>query len=117
LRLPVVLALVGALEIFDPGAAASGARRRFVGAAHMLSSVSEPGLRKSPRPRRRAAHDQLYVRGGDTFVEDQVNRSIASGYRVRLTVDTAHCSRRERDIASVMFVVASAPPAATSRRA
>src|SRR3954454_1537098 len=47
LRLPVVLAPVGALEIFDPQGAASVARGagRF-GAAHMLSSVSEPGLEK-----------------------------------------------------------------------
>src|ERR1700676_4180586 len=44
LRLPVVLAPVGALETFDPGSAASVVRGagRF-GAAHMLSSVSEPG--------------------------------------------------------------------------
>src|SRR5690348_13226852 len=48
LRLPVMMAPVGALEIFDPaGAAASVVRGvgRF-GAAHMLSSVSEPGLEK-----------------------------------------------------------------------
>ena len=102
LRLPVVLAPVGALEIFDPGAAASVARGAgSFGAAHMLSSVSEPGLEKVAE----AAPDalrmyQLYVRGGDTFVEDQVNRSIASGYTAFcLTVDTAHYSRRERDIA------------------
>ena len=102
LRLPVVLAPVGALEIFDPGAAASVARSAgSFGAAHMLSSVSEPGLEKVAE----AAPDalrmyQLYVRGGDTFVEDQVSRSIASGYTAFcLTVDTAHYSRRERDIA------------------
>src|SRR5471030_967812 len=45
LRLPVVLAPVGALETFDPGGAASVARAAgSFGAAHMLSSVSEPGL-------------------------------------------------------------------------
>jgi isopentenyl diphosphate isomerase/L-lactate dehydrogenase-like FMN-dependent dehydrogenase len=102
LRLPVMLAPVGALELFDPGAGASVARgaSRF-GAAHMLSSVTEPGLEKTAE----AAPDalriyQLYVRGGDAFVEDQVNRAIASGYTAFcLTVDTAHYSRRERDIA------------------
>src|SRR5665213_893161 len=47
LRLPVMLAPVGALEIFDPGGAASVARGAGTfGAAHMLSSVSEPGLEK-----------------------------------------------------------------------
>src|SRR5215203_1728656 len=45
LRLPVMLAPVGALEVFDPHSGAAVARGvgRF-GAAHMLSSVSEPGL-------------------------------------------------------------------------
>src|SRR4029077_1743049 len=103
LRLPVMMAPVGALEIFDPvGAAASVARAvgRF-GAAHMLSSVSEPGLEKVAE----AAPDalriyQLYVRGDDAFVEDRVSRAIASGYAAFcLTVDTAHYNRRERDIA------------------
>jgi glycolate oxidase len=102
LRLPVMLAPVGALEIFDPGAAASVARGcGSFGAAHMLSSVSEPGLEKVAE----AAPDalrifQLYVRGGDAFVEDCVARAISNGYTAFcLTVDTAHYSRRERDIA------------------
>src|SRR3954469_15496867 len=102
LRLPVMLAPVGALEIFDPGAAASVARGSGTfGAAHMLSSVSEPGLEKVAE----AAPDalrifQLYVRGGDAFVEDCVSRAISNGYTAFcLTVDTAHYSRRERDIA------------------
>jgi isopentenyl diphosphate isomerase/L-lactate dehydrogenase-like FMN-dependent dehydrogenase len=102
LRLPVVLAPVGALEIFDPAGAASVARGAGAfGAAHMLSSVSEPGLEKVAE----AAPDalrmyQLYVRGDDAFVEDCVNRAVAHGYSAFcLTVDTAHYSRRERDIA------------------
>src|SRR5882762_7360105 len=49
LRLPVMLAPVGALEIFDPGAAAGVARGAGAfGAAHMLSSVSEPGIWAAP---------------------------------------------------------------------
>jgi glycolate oxidase len=102
MRLPVVIAPVGALELFDPDGAASVARAAgSFGAAHMLSSVSEPGLEKTAE----AAPDalrlyQLYVRGGDAFVEDVVGRAVASGYAAFcLTVDTAHYSRRERDIA------------------
>src|SRR5512139_3748999 len=78
MRLPVVLAPVGALEIFDPNGAASVARGAGAfGAAHMLSSVSEPGLEKLAE----AAPDalrfyQLYVRGGDAFVEDCVSRAV-----------------------------------------
>src|SRR3982075_2729590 len=102
LRLPVMIAPVGALELFDPGAAAgvAGAAGAF-GAAHMMSSVTEPGMEKTAE----AAPDalkmyQLYVRGDDAFVEDRVRRAIASGYAAFcLTVDTAHYSRRERDIA------------------
>jgi glycolate oxidase len=102
LRLPVMLAPVGALEIFDPAAAAAVVRgTALFGAAHMLSSVSEPGLEKTAQ----AAPDalrmfQLYVRGDDAFVEDYVRRAVDSGYAAFcLTVDTAHYSRRERDIA------------------
>jgi glycolate oxidase len=102
MRLPVMIAPVGALELFDPGAGAAVARGAgSFGAAHMLSSVSEPGLEKTAE----AAPDamrlyQLYVRGGDAFVEDCVSRAIECGYTAFcLTVDTAHYSRRERDIA------------------
>ena len=109
LRLPVLLAPVGALESFDPGAAAGVARGAGgFGAAHMLSSVSQPGLENVAA----AAPDalriyQLYVRGDDAFVEDHVSRAIANGYTAFcLTVDTAHYSRRERDLAK-RFVRAS----------
>ncbi|OKO78548.1 alpha-hydroxy acid oxidase [Bradyrhizobium sp. AS23.2] len=102
MRLPVVLAPVGALEIFDPDGAASVARAAGTfGAAHMLSSVSEPGLEKTAA----AAPDalrlyQLYVRGDDAFVADVVSRTEKNAYAAFcLTVDTAHYSRRERDIA------------------
>src|SRR5262245_28742450 len=102
MRLPVVLAPVGALEIFDPTGAAAVVRAvGTFGASHMLSSVSDPGLEKTAD----AAPDalrmyQLYVRGDDAFVEDCVSRAIAKNYAAFcLTVDTAHYSRRERDIA------------------
>jgi len=102
LRIPVMIAPVGALELFDPAGGAAVVRGAGAfGAAHMLSSVSEPGLEKTAE----AAPDalrlyQLYVRGDDAFVEDRVARAIKAGYSAFcLTVDTAHYSRRERDIA------------------
>lgn len=102
LRLPVLLAPVGALETFDPGGGATVARAAgSFGVAHMLSSVCEPGLEAVAR----AAPDalrifQLYVRGDDSYVEDHVARAIAGGYGMFcLTVDTAVYSRRERDLA------------------
>jgi glycolate oxidase len=102
LRLPVMLAPVGALELFDPEAGAAVARGAGTfGAAHMLSSVTEPGLEKTAEAAPGTLRlFQLYVRGGDAFVEDCVSRAIANGYNAFcLTVDTAHYSRRERDIA------------------
>ncbi|MHB0768033.1 alpha-hydroxy acid oxidase [Bradyrhizobium sp. 5.13L] len=102
MRLPLVLAPVGALEIFDPDGAASVARAAGTfGAAHMLSSVSEPGLEKTAEAARDALRlYQLYVRGDDAFVADVVSRAERNAYAAFcLTVDTAHYSRRERDIA------------------
>ncbi|HEY6336483.1 MAG TPA: alpha-hydroxy-acid oxidizing protein, partial [Alphaproteobacteria bacterium] len=45
MRLPIILAPIGALECFDEDAGAAVARAaEAFGVAHMLSSVSEPGL-------------------------------------------------------------------------
>src|SRR3954453_15211003 len=102
MRLPVVLAPVGALEIFNPDGAASVAPGPGAcGAAHMLSSVSEPGLEKTAEGAPDALRlYQLYVRGDDAFVADVVSRAEKNAYAAFcLTVDTAHYSRRERDIA------------------
>ena len=108
LRLPVVLAPVGSLESFHPAGAESVVRAvNAFGAAHMLSSVCDPGLEDLAA----AAPDalrlyQLYVRGDEAWVDDHVERAIAHGYAgFCLTVDTAHYSRRERDIAK-RFVTA-----------
>jgi isopentenyl diphosphate isomerase/L-lactate dehydrogenase-like FMN-dependent dehydrogenase len=108
LRLPVVLAPVGSLESFHPAGAESVVRATGeFGVGHMLSSVCDPGLEDLAA----AAPDalrlyQLYVRGDAAWVDDHVERAIAHGYSAFcLTVDTAHYSRRERDIAK-RFVTA-----------
>ena len=102
LRMPVMLAPVGSLESFNPEA-----RRRSCAAPApsasltCCQSVCEPGLEAVAK----AAPDatrifQLYVRGDDAFVDDHVSRAIDNGYvAFCMTVDTAHYSRRERDIA------------------
>src|SRR4249920_3102533 len=108
LRIPVVLAPVGSLESFHALGAESVVRGTGeFGAGHMLSSVCDPGLEDLAA----AAPDalriyQLYVRGDEAWVDDHVERAIAHGYAAFcLTVDTAHYSRRERDIAK-RFVTA-----------
>jgi glycolate oxidase len=102
LRLPIILAPVGSLELFAPeaGAAAARAAGEF-GVAHMLSSVCEPGLEAVQQ----AAPDalrlfQLYVHGDPAWVDEIANRAQATGNAAFcLTVDTAIYSRRERDLA------------------
>jgi len=101
IRIPVMLAPIGALETFDPdGAAAVACGADSFGVAHMLSSVCDPGLEGVAKAAPGALRMfQLYVRGDDAFVEDHVNRALANGYAAFcLTVDTAHYSRRERDL-------------------
>jgi len=102
LRLPVVLCPVGSLESFHPGGAEPVVKAAAeFGVAHMLSSVCDPGLEGVAK----AAPDavrmfQLYVRGNDAWVDDYVERAMANDYAAFcLTVDTAHYSRRERDLA------------------
>jgi len=108
LRLPVVLAPVGSLESFHAAGAESVVRAvdKF-GAAHMLSSVCDPGLEQLAAAAPNALRlYQLYVRGDEAWVDDYVERAIAHRYGAFcLTVDTAHYSRRERDIAK-RFVTA-----------
>jgi glycolate oxidase len=108
LRLPVMFAPVGSLESFHAAGADSVVRgANAFGVAHMLSSVCEPGLEDLAKVAPDAIRlYQLYVRGDAAWVDDHVERAIAHGYTVfALTVDTAHYSRRERDIAK-RFVTA-----------
>lgn len=102
LRLPVFLAPVGALEAFHDGAAATVvlAAEEF-GVPQMLSSVCLPGMEGVAEAAPAALRlYQLYVRGDDRYVLDHVTRAEALGNAAFcLTVDTAHYSRRERDLA------------------
>ena len=102
LRLPVFMAPIGALESFHPdaGAAVVRAAGEF-GCGHMLSSVCQPGLEGTAEAAPRALRMfQLYALGDDAFVDEHAERAMQAGYAAFcLTVDTAHYSRRERDIA------------------
>jgi len=102
LRLPIVLCPVGSLESFHPeGAAPVVKAADEFGVAHMLSSVCDPGLEGVAQAAPGALRIfQLYVRGDAAWVDDYVARAVANKYAAFcLTVDTAHYSRRERDIA------------------
>jgi glycolate oxidase len=102
LRLPIVLCPVGSLESFHAGGAETVVKAAAeYGVAHMLSSVCDPGLEGVAKAAPNATRMfQLYVRGNEAWVDDYVERAMANGYAAFcLTVDTAHYSRRERDLA------------------
>ncbi len=101
-RLPVLLAPVGGLETCDPDGAVAAARGAgSFGIPVMTSSVSKRSKAEIRAATASPALFQLYVRGGGRFIEDHVEAAIAAGLEAFcLTVDTAHYSRRERDIAN-----------------
>ncbi len=102
LTLPVALAPVGSLESFHPGGGAEAARGAAAGGVPIIvSSVTQPGLEDTAAASNGPKVFQLYVRGDADFVDDYARRAVAAGYDAFcITVDTAHYSRRERDIAN-----------------
>jgi glycolate oxidase len=99
IRLPVAMAPVGSVESFEPGGGATVAEGAGAfGVPVFISSVTKPELEKTARAGNGPKVLQLYVRGGDDFIDDFVRRAIDSGYDAFcITVDTALYSRRERD--------------------
>ncbi|KAI9002449.1 L-lactate dehydrogenase [Hyaloraphidium curvatum] len=100
IRLPVALAPVGALQSFhSKGGAAAAEGAGAFGVPMIQSSVSAPSLEKVAAAGPGPKVFQLYVRGGDDFIDQHVERAITAGYDAfAITVDTAVISRRERDL-------------------
>jgi glycolate oxidase len=101
LRLPVLLAPVGSLESFDPGAGVTVAKAcEMFGCGMLLSSVTTVEMEKVAKSSPALKVYQLYVRGDDAWVAERVRRAVDCGFDAFcITVDTAVYSRRERDIA------------------
>ena len=99
-RIPVMLAPVGSVESFAAGGGATaGKASGAFGVPHMLSSACNPGLEATAAAADNYRVFQLYVRGDDPFVDDHVKRARDNGYTIFcMTVDSAHYSRRERDL-------------------
>jgi isopentenyl diphosphate isomerase/L-lactate dehydrogenase-like FMN-dependent dehydrogenase len=100
-RLPVLLAPVGSLDSFDPGAGVTVAEGAGAfGVPMMLSSVNKRPLDEVRAATKAPLTFQLYVRGDEAFIDDTVAKAEAAGFEAFcITVDTAVYSRRERDIA------------------
>lgn len=100
LRIPVVLAPIGSLQVFDAGGGAAAARAAAdFGVLQILSSVCLPDFEtvaaQVPGPR----IYQLYLMGDLGWMDEIIGRAIEAGYTgFCLTADTQTYSRRERDI-------------------
>jgi isopentenyl diphosphate isomerase/L-lactate dehydrogenase-like FMN-dependent dehydrogenase len=100
LRIPVILAPIGSLQVFIPegGAEAARAAAEF-GTAHVVSSVTLPSLEEIAEASGPSNMFQLYIHGDWEWTKDMIDRVKAAGYKgFCITVDTATYSRRERPL-------------------
>ncbi len=100
IRMPVAIAPVGGLDQLGRGGGVTVARGAgLAGIPFFISSVTDVSLEDVAAAADGPKIFQLYVRGDDAFVDDHATRAIAAGYDAFcITVDSAHYSRRERDI-------------------
>ena len=101
MRIPVLLAPIGSLQVFEGGGGVSVANAAHeFGTMMMLSSACAPGFEEVASATEGPKIYQLYVIGDDDWLFEQIEKSVALGYvGFCLTVDTQVYSRRERDIA------------------
>ena len=101
LRIPVVLAPLGSIQLFDDEGAAGVARAAGeFGTVMILSSVCLPEFEEVAEIGTGPKIYQLYLYGDWDWMDDIIARTIQSGYvALCLTADTQVYSRRERDIA------------------
>ena len=112
MQLPVILAPIGSLQVFNPGGGAAAAIvAEQAGIMSIASSVCTPDIEDIAEASNSAKIYQLYVRGDEHWQDDIIRRVIDSGYiGFCLTVDTAVVSRRERDIAKGVIPTSPASP-------
>ena len=100
LRVPVMLAPIGSLQVFTPegGVAVARAAEEF-GTINFVSSVTQPSLEEIAAASRSPKVFQLYVQGDLKWIENLLLRVNKAGYTALcLTVDTAHYGHRERQM-------------------
>ncbi len=100
LRIPVLLAPIGSLQLFEEGGGATAGRAaEDFGIMNFVSSVCLPGLEGSAQASDSPKVYQLYLADDEDWMRGLIRRSIAAGYSgFCLTVDTQTYSRRERDL-------------------
>src|SRR5438093_10003653 len=100
LRIPVMMAPIGSLQSITPegGVAVAKAAAEF-GTMNFVSSVTQPSLEEIAASTNHPKIFQLYIRGGLDWCEEILERVKKAGYMALcLIVDTAHYSRRERQM-------------------
>jgi isopentenyl diphosphate isomerase/L-lactate dehydrogenase-like FMN-dependent dehydrogenase len=102
LALPVMLAPVGTISLFDPGGAATCARAADrAGTAAWVGVLSVPVLEEVAAASGAPLVFQLYVRGDRGWTRELAARAEAAGCAALcVTVDSAVDGRRERDLRS-----------------
>jgi len=102
LAMPVMLAPIGSLQLIESGGAATAAKAAAeFGTISFMSSVTQPGMHEVAAATDAPKIFQLYVRGDDAWIDEQVEMARDLGFvAFCLTVDVAHYSRRERDLIS-----------------
>ncbi|MBI4213292.1 MAG: alpha-hydroxy-acid oxidizing protein, partial [Chloroflexi bacterium] len=100
LRIPVLLAPIGSLQMFaDGGAAASAVAAATFGTIPVISSLTQPSLEQTAVASTGPKVYQLYVTGDWDWVCNTLTRVKQAGYvALCLTVDSAAYSRRERQM-------------------
>ena len=100
LRIPVMLAPIGSLQIMTPeGAVAVAKAAHEFGTLNFVSSVTQPNLEETAAATPHPKIFQLYVQGDMRWVETLLARVKTAGYQaICLTVDTAYYGRRERQM-------------------
>lgn len=112
MRIPVMLAPVGSLQVFTPegGVAAARAAADF-GTTHCVSSVTLPSWEETAAAGTKFF--QLYVHGDNEWTKEAIARIKEAGYKaLAITADTAIYSRRERPM-----LTRYAPPTQRARPA
>ena len=100
LRIPVMLAPIGSLQLMTPEGAVAVARAAHeFGTLNLVSSVTQPSLEETAAATPHPKIFQLYVQGDMRWVETLLTRVKNAGYQALcLTVDTAYYGRRERQM-------------------
>ena len=98
MRIPIMLAPVGSLQVFVPeGAAATAKAADAFGIIHVVSSVTEPSLEDTSAASDSPKIFQLYIHGDWDWTKGMIDRAKEAGYKgLCITVDIASYSRRER---------------------